>query len=164
MSLSAVLFYGYNLGSPENSGWEIEEEPDYGDFQAEWYEAYLESDEDESGDLKAHICRQILLASAVDVGDTPWYSLDDKVKATCGVEVLTYGHSNSEFIGIALAGTVTIADDWSPQLATCALPDPMDTQEGEEPIDPHEPLQRALEALGVTPNQGHPSWVVAPNE
>lgn len=154
----AVLFYGYNLGAPEDSGWALKgDTPDFRadiDFEPEWLIEAETADED----LVEAMRRAILIASGVPESEAvahrvPGLDLDDLLAKRCGVRLLTCGHSNSPFYGLALADTVHRADGWTPKCiaptARCAS---------------HEPLARALEALDMKPVQLHPSWILAPEE
>lgn len=155
---AAVLFYGYNLGAPEDSGWALKgDTPDFRadtDFEPEWLIEAEAADEN----LAEAMRRTILIASDVPeseavVNRVPGLSLDDLLAKRCGVRLLTCGHSNSLFYGLALADTVYQADDWTPR---CIAPTAQSAS--------HEPLARALEALDMRPVQLNPSWILAPEE
>lgn len=154
----AVLFYGYNLGDPEGSGWALKgDTPDFRadtDFEPEWLTEAEAADED----LVEAMRRTILIASGTPESEAvahrvPGFSLDDLLANQCGIRLLTCGHSNSLFYGLALANAVHRADDWTPK---CIAPT--------TGCASHEPLDRALDALGMKPVQLHPSWILAPEE
>jgi hypothetical protein len=155
---AAVLFYGYNLGAPEDSGWALKgDTPGFRadtDFEPEWLTEAEAADED----LAEAMRRTILIASDVPESEAvmnrvPGFSLDDLLAKRCGVRLLTCGHSNSPFYGLALADTVHRADDWTPK---CIAPTTRCAST--------EPLARALEALDMKPAQLNPSWILAPEE
>lgn len=155
---AAVLFYGYNLGAPDDSGWALKGDtptfnPDT-DFEPEW----LTEAEAADGDLAEAMRRTILLASGAPEGDAvahrvPGLNLDDLLAKRCGVRLLTCGHSNAPFYGLALANAVHRADDWTPK---CVAPTTRSAS--------HEPLDKALKALSMRPSQLNPSWILAPEE
>jgi hypothetical protein len=95
----------------------------------------------------------ILEGAGVDLTDVSGFNYDGLVERLCGVSVLTYGHSGKLYYGIGLASSVYVADDWAP----------MPVAPGSN-IDSHEPLAKALKALGMTPEAPHPSWILAPSE
>jgi hypothetical protein len=142
---SAILFYGYNLGAPDDEGWAIKDEPD---FEEPWFTWAQEADEDYA---EAMVRR--LLESTGWEGDELPDKAADLVARRCHVRVITCGHSNSLFYGLALEDTVHEADDWTPKcvspVTSCATPGP---------------LTKALEALGMKPVQVNPSWILAPQE
>lgn len=142
---SAILFYGYNLGAPDDAGWAIEDEVD---FEEAWYTAALDLDE---GYVEA-MNRRLLEASGMNPDEID-ASHTEMVARRCNVRVVHYGHSNTQFYGLALADSVHVADDWSPKhvapVTSYATPDP---------------LASALEVLGMKPTQANPSWILAPQE
>lgn len=155
---AAVLFYGYNLGAPEDSGWALKGDgPDFRsdtDFTPEW----LIEAEATCVDYVEMMRQTVLVASGtpedeIAVSGIPGLDLDDLLAKRCGVRLFTCGHSNAPFYGLALADAVHRADDWTPK---CIVPTVSCAS--------HEPLDRALEALDMKPTQLNPSWILAPEE
>jgi hypothetical protein len=154
---AAVLFYGYSLGAPDDTGWEIEHELD---FDEEWFITALNADEDY---VKA-MQRRLLLESGVPEDELVSFDLADRLAQVCGVRFVEYGHSNTLFYGLALEGSVYEANDWSP---ACIKPDfdwnaSVVTPGVDVPSD--QSLRGALEVLGMQPVQVRPSWIIAPRE
>jgi hypothetical protein len=145
--MQAVLFYGYNLSDPEEDRWNIKEE-EYDVFQAPW----LVSGDTQSGRLIS-MNGAILEGADIDLADVLPLDYDGLVERHCGVRILTYGNSNKLYYGIGLVGSVYVADDWAPAPVAPG-----------SNIDSHEPLAKALRALGMTPEAPHPSWILAPSE
>jgi len=158
----AVLFYGYSLGVPDDSDWAIK---NLDEFEPDWlteYEADLEMDDDGEG-YEFHMRRAILLASGVP----DELITKDNAEATLkeqGLEVITFGHSNTRFYGLALAGSVYEADDWSPK---CIAPNFEWNSNIRIPgVDfPDDGcLRNGLRYLSMEPVQERASWIIAPRE
>lgn len=154
---AAVLFYGYSLGAPDDTGWEIEKEAD---FAEEWFIRALETDDDYLDAMR----RRLLLTSGLREDELTGLDLVAETARLYGVRFVEYGHSNTLFYGIALDGSVYEANDWSP---ACIKPDfdwnvNMVVPGVDVPSDQN--LRVALEALGMYPVQVRPSWVLAPRE
>ena len=146
----AILFYGYNLNDPDEDRWTVKEDDGGGDFQPPWFESVGAGIDP---DLRNSMNKAILEARGFDLEGVSWYDYDGLTARHCGVVILTYGHSNSLYYGIGLAGSVYVADDWSPKPVAPG-----------SNLDSHEPLVEALKALGMTPEPGNPSWILAPSE
>ncbi|MFE0472432.1 hypothetical protein ACFW2V_12545 [Streptomyces sp. NPDC058947] len=147
---AAVLFYGFNLGAPDDMGWAFLRHGPGSEREFDW-EANAEADG--GNEYQPWMARAILLGTGVPEDDIPLDVPEGFLARRCGVQILTFGHSNTLFYGIALAGTVQWADDWSPKSVVPA-----------STLDGHEPLARALDALGVKPRQANPAWILAPSE
>lgn len=155
---TAILFYGYNLG--ELAGF------DHPFEDAEWFK---EADESE---FLREIRSALLAASGIDVLDDPYrnqtpYEDDALLSSRCGLEVLYYGHSNTEFYGLALAGAVHRADDWSPKgELDLKVPQMVELRvDGETKTrrPSRDVLREGLMVLGIK-EPDEPSWILAPVE
>lgn len=148
---AAILFYGYNLGAPDDSGWAIEGADN---FDEEWFEhstgsSLTDWEPDYVGAMRDEILDRYGLIPLKDFDSS---NAKEKLAKHCGVEVVSFGHSNTTFYGLALAGTVHQATDWYPKhVAPIAGGDA-----GK--------LREALDKLGMKPLQANPSWILAPQE
>lgn len=142
---AAILFYGYNLGAPDDSGWAIENEEN---FQEEWFDSVL-MDDDYAEAMRSRILEE---SGLIPLKDFTSFDSEEKLAARCGVRIVSYGHSNTTFYGLALAGSVHEADDWSPKHVA--------------PVVDYSAIKlyRALEKLGMKTTQVNPSWILAPQE
>lgn len=143
---AAVLFYGYNLGAPDDSGWAIQGEEN---FDQPWFDDAVDFERDYADAMRGHL---LVKSGLVELKDFTTFDAEEKVAARYGVEVVSYGHSNTRFYGLALTGTVDRADDWSPKHVA-------PTASGDATR-----LYKALELLGMQPTQVNPSWILAPDE
>lgn len=153
MSPDATLYYGFLLGCPNDGGWEVAEADEFGGLEDAGL-PWLEEAEDD-GDYETAMRRAILSGAGVETSGVSWSDLNGLLAECCGVEVVHHGSRPSDImhLGIALAGTVHQADDYTPKAVTLSLEGMSD-----------EPLRSALVALGLTPNQADPSWILAPGE
>lgn len=157
MSAEAYLYYGFLLGCPEEAGWLVKEADRYGGIENPedreglgWLAAA-----EEEGDYVDRMRNVILAEAGSDLAPSEDLSPDELLATRCGVEIVEHGSSFTGVMhyGVAMAGTVCRADDWTPkQIAPASV------------MGSHEPLHRALKALGMTPNQVNPSWILAPGE
>jgi hypothetical protein len=159
----AVLFYGYSLGVPSDGDWAIKNADE---FEPDWLteaEADMEADEDGEG-YEYHMRRAVLLANEVPEEEITRENAEALMKARCSMEIITFGHSNTQFYGLALAGSVYRADDWSP---VCITPNfewnpNLHIPGVDFPDDGY--LHGALRALWMEPTQERASWILAPQE
>lgn len=135
-SPKGILAYGYDLGG-EDSGWKF----------------YLSTDESVSIDIKK--AEQILLTQIVGFTET-WETRKDNefhdrlkiAKEKLGISFVYY--CSYDYPSYVLATQVFEANDW-----------------GSKPIKPYldhsafDRLERALNILGIVPNQAEPSWILA---
>jgi hypothetical protein len=153
MSPNATLYYGFMLGCPNDGGWEVAEADEYGDL-GEAGLPWVEAAEDED-DYESHMCLAIFISMGIEAADVPSSELNEALAKRCGVEVVQCGSSPADIMhfGIALAGSVHRADDYTPKAIAPNVG-----------VTGHEPLHAALRALGLSPNQVNPSWILAPGE
>lgn len=159
----AVLFYGYSLGVPSDGDWAIKNADE---FEPDWLaeaEADVKADKDGEG-YEYRMRRAVLLANEVPEEEITRENAEALMKKRCSMEIITFGHSNTQFYGLALAGSVYRADDWSP---ACITPDfewnPSLYIPGVDfPDDGY--LHHALRALCMEPTQERASWILAPQE
>ncbi|AXH66298.1 hypothetical protein SEA_SATIS_137 [Streptomyces phage Satis] len=159
---AAILFYGYSLGVPDDGDWALK---NLDEFEPDWlteYEADAEAEADGEG-YEYHMRRAILLASGVKDEEITRENAEALLKEQY-LEVISFGHRNTLFYGLALTGSVYRADDWSPQ---CIRPDfewnPNLNIPGVDMPD-NGPLYNALRDLSMEPVQERPSWILAPEE
>jgi hypothetical protein len=153
---AALLFYGYSLGVPDDGDWAIKNADE---FEPDWL---TEAEDDDEG-YEYHMRRAILLASGVPDDLITEENAEATLKEQY-LEVITFGHSNTRFYGLALAGSVYRADDWSP---ACIRPNfewnPSTALPGIDfPDDGC--LHNALRYLSMEPSQERASWILAPQE
>ena len=153
MSPEAVLYYGFHLGCPDDGGWEVAEADEYGNLSDAGLE-WLASAEDED-DYPTHMTLAILATKDAEVNGLSSGELAEKLAEHCKVQVVDHGSRSNGIMhyGIALAGTLYRADDWTPKQINPSTG-----------CETHQPLLDALAALGLSPNQTNPSWILAPGD
>jgi hypothetical protein len=153
----ATLYYGFYLGNP-GEGWAASVTQKSKDTlridQPEdlpWYQAALE-DGDE--DFRLHMRIHLLSEAEIDAADLDDKGITEAVTEAWGIELVEHGcfPYGETHIGIAMAGSVHTADDWTPKAIA--------PQSGGN----HFKLLTALHALGLKPIQANPSWILAPGE
>lgn len=153
---ASILFYGYNLGAPEDSGWAIK--GDDLDFEPDWLIEW-ERDTDDLG-VDHYMRRAILLANGTSEEEIIKGDDGALLAERCSLEVVTFGHFNTLFYGLAIAGLVHRADDWSPTV--------IGANQLSENLIPYfsvvDRLGRALGVMGMDLIQEAPSWILAPQE
>jgi hypothetical protein len=165
MSARAHLAYGYDLGTGED--FRAAERGEYGSPKLPW----LNDGEDGEDEGFGGGVERLLLASTGFV-EIPWgqrkgydedarrayYTAKAEAEKRCGVELDHSGHSD-------YAGWVLVAKDsernveWS-DVMTVDL-DELTNRPSYEGWDTK--LSDALAALGITPTQGGPKWLVYPS-
>lgn len=165
MSVEAIMFYGYDLGSVDDTfGWEGET---IEDEEPEWIQDGTDLHDE---DYARAMTEAVLKAAEVDPdsvrrGAFHITDLDNLLARNCGVQFLPYGHENTQFYGIALAGTVHTADDWSPKRVSPVLPGHSAGRSEQDVLDNSAKLLRdALKALGLKPSDEGPSWIISARE
>ncbi|MEV7014072.1 hypothetical protein [Streptosporangium sp. NPDC051022] len=147
-SLSAKLVYGYDLGGGEDE-WNVREVDEYGGLTVAWF------DEDDNDFVGAAQRRLLAAAGFTETWETRkddgYYGREREAEASLGVKFGWYGVSDySEHVLVAH------------EIKVC----------GAEPVDlaglavhPNRAawdaaLSSALEALGITPTQEQPGWLL----
>jgi hypothetical protein len=147
MNPRAKLVYGYALGGDEG-GWEVQEAGEYGQWEPDWLNA-------ENDDLITD-AEKVLLAS-VGFTETDWeaegyFDRQRAAEKRLGVTFVPHG---GEFSCWALV-CHEITVEWG-EAAEVDLTSLM-AAVGEGGWDAK--LAAAVEALGATPKQGRPSWLL----
>ena len=149
-STNAVLAYGYNLGGSE-SEWAVHEAGEYGELNLDWH-----GEEAEEGFAEAAEAR--LLAEIAGFterwGDNPdgkYWERHGAAKSRLGVELESYCHSEYPMYLLATK-VITVHRGDAEVLDLKALTD--------TPPEWDERLAAAVAALGITPKQERPGWVL----
>ncbi|WP_433364195.1 hypothetical protein [Streptosporangium sp. CA-115845] len=152
-SPTGVLAYGYALGGA--GGWNISEVDEYDGIdpaKVTWYD-----DDDEEDDFTKQAERRLLDASGFtetyEDGHEGYFAREREAKARLGVEF--YGHGYDEGQVYALV-TKTITVDWG-ESKVLDLPALL-AEPAEKGWD--DKLRAALTALGITPTQEQPAWLL----
>ncbi|GAA2623751.1 hypothetical protein GCM10010399_63770 [Dactylosporangium fulvum] len=147
----AHIAYGYNLGGKEG-GWKLAGAAEYGTFDFDWTEGGYAFEQDATD-------RLIVAAGfteARDEGKPDWYRRRREVEKGLGVEIQRSGHH--EYPGWMLVATGSHKRvEWADAMVLDLF--------GMEQA-PHEWFERctaAVEALGITPIQDGPRWLVFPS-
>ena len=148
-STNAVLAYGYDLGSGEE--WKIAEVGEYGDLAVDWF------DEDHEDGFLGQAERRLLNASGFtetyEDGKDDYFAREGEAKERLGVEFESY--CSGEYPMYVLATKViTVRRGYSEVLDLPALM----AEPAEHGWD--DKLTAALTALGITPKQEQPGWVL----
>lgn len=151
---SAVLFFGYDLGQLMDGNWLIDQYEETSTEPSWVATAERDSAGEEGSEWWECVMRQhLLVASGMPEEDLPSLcDLDDALARRCKIRLIVYGHSNTLHFGLALAGTVQEADDWSPKVVSVLT------------SGHHNKLDEALRVLGFKPDRVTPSWILAPVE
>lgn len=127
----AHLAYGYHLGNGD-SGWEVTQANQWGELNVTWYDA-----DDDYHDFP-YFAEKVLKKAGV------WQ----------GLKFLTYGHHDVPHYLLVVGESHYSTRTWgatlqvTPQMLL-SLDAAWDLQ-----------LDKALDALGLTPNQRHPQWLI----
>lgn len=150
-STNAMLVYGYHLGGGD-SGWELENLGEYGELPAlPWYR-------DEDSDFQEAAERQLLaqlvgFTETRQPGSNGYFERKRAAKARLGVEFETHC-SGSYPMYLLIAKGITAYRGKVEPIDVTAL-----TAEVKEK-DADAKLRAALEALGITPKQERPGWLL----
>jgi hypothetical protein len=144
-STDAILAYGYDLDGPDGE-WQIREVDEYGSPTLDWWD---DDDIIEAVETK--------LLAATGFTETDWqvdgyFTRRREALAAIGVEVIS--HCSGECPMYILAAHSTTARRGGPKTV-----DPADMAALQKDADAR--LARALEALGMTPTQDKPAWLLA---
>jgi hypothetical protein len=145
VSTNGILAYGYALGGPED-GWAIAEAGEYGEWTPEW------ADDDLVGDAERHLL--------VSVGFTEddwradgYHDRRKAAQARVGVELEMYCSIDYPMYALVAHATTVYQGD-AKKIDLAAL----ERQRDEEGWDSR--LRAALDALGMTPEQQAPGWLL----
>jgi hypothetical protein len=152
VSTDAILAYGYDLGGDED-GWKVREAARYGELDLDWLD---EEDEDSDGFGEQAMAR---IRAAAGFTETDWqaegyFDRKHEAEAAAGVEIETY--CSDEAPMYLLAATVhTVARGYIKDAAALiAAADDATRREWDAK------LAAAVAALGLTPVQEQPSWLL----
>ena len=148
ISSDGILVFGYNLGGDE-SGWEIEQAGEDGEWEPEWV--------DEDGDVIDGAEKRLLTAAGFT--ETDWqadgyHERRREAQARVGVELESYCSGDYPMYLLA-AHRITVYRGDVKTIDFAAL----EAQRVSE--DWAGKLRRAVEALGITPKQAEPAWLLA---
>lgn len=149
VSTDGILVYGYNLGGDEG-GWEVAEAGEYGEWEPTWLD---EEDPDTVGDAE-----RVLLAS-VGFTEDDWrvdgyFDRKKEAEGRLGVELESYCSGDYPMYLLA-AHKIVVKRGYVKTVDFAEL----DRLRVEQDWDGK--LQQALAALGVTPKQTEPAWLLA---
>jgi hypothetical protein len=148
-STDAILAYGYNLGGDEDT-WQVREAGEYGELPAlDWL------DED---DFQAAAERRLLAEVAGfteewQAGVDGYFERRRAAEARLGVQFETY--CSGSYPMFILAAHVTTV-----RRGACEEVDPLDLQQRPEQQAWDAKLDAAVKALGLTPTQERPRWLL----
>lgn len=148
VSTDGILAYGFNLGGDEG-GWEIAEVDEYGEWTPDWYD---EEEEDLVSDAETHLLRAAGFTET-DYKAEGYYDRKREAGARVGVELVSY--CSGEFPMYVLAAHHITAYRGDVKEIDFAALDQKRVDEGWD-----EKLRAACEALGVTPKQERPKWML----
>lgn len=147
-SLSAKLIYGYDLGGGEDE-WKIAEVGEYGDLAVDWFDEDSEDGFDEQAE------RRLLNASGFtetyEDGNADYFAREREAKTRLGVEFTWYG-VNDYSEHVLAAHKIDVCGAEVVDLAALAAHPDRGTWDTA--------LSSALDALGITPTQERPGWIL----
>lgn len=148
MSTDAILAYGYDLGGAD--GWKINDLGEYGELPTlDWYDP--DSDEDFEEAIERRLLSQLAGFTETDWRIDGYHARKDAALKQLGVQLVS--HCSSDYPMWVLATYSKTAWRGSPVLFE-------PTELGAIPTDWDTKLRAALDALGITPTQEHPRWVL----
>lgn len=151
-STDAILAYGYDLGG-EASDWKICDTGEYGELpELPWY-----NPDDEDDDFQSAAERH-LLAQLADFTETDWradgyHERIKEARARVGVTFDTYCHIDHPMRLLA-AHTITMSRGYT------EIINPTDLAAMPAAHDWDAKLAAAVTALGITPLQARPAWIL----
>lgn len=142
-----ILAYGYDLGGPE--GWKLENCDQYGNFEFSWYNRF-----DQLGSWMGHAELQLLtIVGFTEDNDVPrepgHYQRKREAQEKLRVELVAYGSYDYPNYILAVKPVLTVDDRGAKPVEIN-----LDHQAAHE-------LEKALMALGITPVQQYPKWILA---
>ena len=150
-STNAMLVYGYHLGSDDN-GWELEGVGEYGELPTlDWHDS--ESDEADFG-----TDAELRLLASVGFTETDWtvdgyHQREREAKARLGVELET--HCSGDYpMYLLIAKGITVYRGDVKKIDFAELAAEVQAKGADEK------LRAAVQALGITPKQERPQWLL----
>lgn len=156
-STDAMLMYGYHLGG-DDAGWEVEETDEYGALDASQIPWVLDEEHEEGTDFDLVEEAGALLMASVGFTETDWraegyYDREKAAKAELGVTIKTHCSGVTPMYVLA-AHCVTARRGHVDEIDFEAL----SREVAEKAADAK--LAAALQALGITPKQDNPRWLL----
>ncbi|GGZ23733.1 hypothetical protein GCM10010387_16190 [Streptomyces inusitatus] len=157
-STNALLVYGYDLGGDgDGDGWKVQETDEYGGLaELDWFD-----EEHPEADFCDAVERRLLAVLGgfteewtEDARNTGYYDREKAAKARVHVKVET--HCSDGAPSYLLAVNVTTARRGDPVVI-----DVDDLTRSRLAADWDDLLAEALQALGLTPLQAAPAWILA---
>jgi hypothetical protein len=159
VSTDAILAYGYNLGGGDGD-WLIEEVGEYGELKLPWFAVNLDDDGDDEDrdddDFVTKAEKKLLVAQGfteIDWRADGYYERKVAAEAASGVEFK--GYCSDSYTSYVLAAKVIKA-----YRGDCPAVDfeALTREAVEGRYD--EKLAAAIQALGITPKQTQPAWLL----
>lgn len=150
-STNAVLAYGYNLGGAD-AGWAFREVGEYGEAALDWYDPEAEDDEGFASAAAARLLASVGFTEKW--GDNPdgnYFERERAAAKSLGVELESYCHGEYPMYVLA-AKVITVYRGGAEILDPAEL--------AKIPPEWNERLAAAVTALGITPTQERPAWVL----
>lgn len=149
-STNALLVYGYNLGGGEIE-WLVQEADEYGGLDTDWW------GEDDDRDFGTAAMRRLLEASGFtetyEDGREGYFTREREAEKAVGVKLESY--CSGDYPIYTLAAHVTTVHRGECELLNL---DELARAPGENDWD--RKLAAALRALGLTPKQAEPGWLL----
>ncbi|MFB4320637.1 hypothetical protein [Actinomadura sp. 21ATH] len=149
-STNALLVYGYNLGGGEIE-WLVQEADEYGGLDTDWW------GEDDERDFGTAATRRLLDASGFtetyEDGREGYFSREREAEEALGVEIESY--CSGDYPIFALAAHVITVHRGDLEVLDLAALQRMPAENGWD-----DKLTAALSALGLTPKQTQPAWLL----
>lgn len=151
MSTDGILAYGYDLGG-EECGWQIAEAGEYGDWEPEWYNQ-------DAGDDFIESVESRILAGVVQFTESDWqvdgyFTRRREALTRAGVELGTY--CSGDYPMHILAAYKIVVSRGSVETVNFSELEQARLDQGW-----NEKLRLAANALGITPKQAEPAWLLA---
>jgi hypothetical protein len=148
----AHLAYGYNLGSPGNGGWKLAGADEYGDYEFPWSDGGYQ--------IAEHAAEMLVNATGfVDIegeSRSARCSRRREIELALPVRVERSGHHDVPGYVLLVDGTHKSVE-WTDAMTL----DPAELGASRPEWDAQ--LAAALKALGITPTQDGPKWLVFPS-
>ncbi len=158
VTTDAILAYGYDLGGGEDDQWRFEQVDEWGGPKLDWFSVDYENESEEDAPDFVEVAQARLLAQLAGFTETDWevegyFGRKREAEKQLGVEFV--GYCSDEFTLYMLAAHSITVNRGEVRMLDLAELQTM-PQVGEW----DRKLREACEALGITPTQATPGWIL----
>jgi hypothetical protein len=152
-STNAVLAYGYDLAGGEDE-WKIKEVGEYGEPKLDWYDDSEDNDDGFVEQAQKRLLAQVAgFTEKWERGAEGYFAREKAAQERVGVEFESYCSGEYPMYVLA-AHVITVHRGYSQLLDLAALVNAVGVSDWDAK------LAAAIKALGITPTQAKPGWVL----